>query len=101
NDQVGLPRPVSLRGVKLVYVLTHDGRHLQMPEVGPKVALYDFLHRILGGQLVLSLHMLGDVAVEKVIDRRRRPKSLSLARWIRTVHRNRLQDPLSLGPRCL
>jgi hypothetical protein len=77
-------------GVKLVNVLARDRCHLQQPEFGPKVALHDTLHRKLGGPLVLSFDVLGDVTVEKVIHRRRRPESLPLARRIATVDRHRL-----------
>ena len=63
EDQVGLPGLVSLGGVKLVYVLPRDRRHLQLPEFRPQVALHNLFHRILGAWLVLPFHVLGDVPV--------------------------------------
>ena len=75
NDQVGLPRPVRLSGMKLVYVLARNRRHFQMPGAGPKVALHDFLHPVLGARPVLAFHMFDDIAVKKVIDVRRRSEA--------------------------
>jgi hypothetical protein len=63
--------------VKLMQVLARDPRHLQLPESGAKIPLHNVPYGIQDAWLVVTFHVLRDVAVEKIIDRRCRPKGLA------------------------
>ena len=64
---------------KPVHVLPCDRSHLELAKLGPDVLLDDRFEPAARGWTVLPLNVIGDVAIEQVIDRRRRTERLPLA----------------------